>query len=124
MKYNRPLIFLALPAQAALLLAVVGVVVIGLGWAAGLAALFGGAVSLVTSGLLAWRWWRGLSDYHCDGPRHLQSFRRSARERFFVVLMLMAAGLFGLHLQPGFLLMGFIAGQLAWLLAMAVLKAS
>lgn len=90
---------------------------------AGFATLYGGAVAVANSGLLVLRWWRGLAEFHCDGPRHLKAFRRSNQERFFVVIVLLAAGLFGLPLQPGFVLTGFISGQLAWIVAIAVLRA-
>jgi hypothetical protein len=115
--------FSALLAQSGVLL--VGTLV-ALSWQggwAGLAVLYGGAVTMANTGLLALRWWQGLTEYHCDGPRHLKAFRRSNMERFFVVVLLMAAGLFGLRLQPGFVLTGFISGQLAWIVALAVLRA-
>ena len=88
--------------------------------------MYGGVVALVNAGMLVWRWRQGLQDYHCDGPRHLRSFRRSHMERFFVVGMLLAAGFaYGL-IRPGFaplpMLMGFIVGQLAWLIAVASLN--
>jgi len=90
------------------------------GWAAGAACLFGGGVALLSSGLLVWRWHRGLRDYHCDGGRHLRSFYRSALERFVVVGILLAAGFAMLNLAPLPLLSGFIVGQLAWVIAVAV----
>lgn len=88
--------------------------------------VYGGVVAMVNAGLLVWRWRAGLRDFHCDGYRHLQSFRRSIKERFFVVGVLLAAGFaFGL-VQPGFqpltVLTGFIVGQLAWMIAAAALK--
>lgn len=84
--------------------------------------LYGSFVAWVGTGLLVWRWWQGLHDYHCDGPRHLKSFRRSLVERFFVVGMLLAAGFVFAWFKPGFeplpMLMGFIVGQLAWMVAL------
>ena len=123
MKYNRPLIFRALPVQFLLIIVTAGVAGRWAGQAEGLASAFGGAVSLCSTALLAWRWWHGSTAYHCDGPRHLRAFRRSGLERLVAVMVLMALGLFGLRLDPRFLLMGFITGQLAWILAMAVVKA-
>jgi ATP synthase protein I len=84
--------------------------------------LFGGGVALLNSGLLVWRWRRGLRDYHCDGGRHLRSFQRSALERFFVVGIMLAMGFALLDLAPSPLLTGFIVGQLAWVIAAAVHK--
>ncbi len=81
---------------------------------------------MASAGLLTWRWHRGLREFHCDGRKHLSSFHRSFMERFFVVVFLLAAGFaYGL-LEPGFqplsMLMGFVMGQLAWGIALAVLK--
>lgn len=87
---------------------------------------YGGAASLANTGLLAWRWRKGLRDYHCDGRRHLHSFHRSLKERFFVVALLLAAGFaYGLvepGLQPHAILIGFVVGQLAWGISLATLK--
>ena len=84
--------------------------------------LYGGLVAMANTGLLVWRWRKGLYDYHCDGPRHLRSFRRSLKERFFVVGILLAAGYFYGWLEPGFqtlpMLVGFVVGQLAWGIAL------
>lgn len=87
---------------------------------------YGGAVAMANAGLLAWRWHRGLRDFHCDGQRHLGSFRRSLKERFFVVVLLLAAGFAYGFQEPGFqplsMLTGFVVGQLAWVIAAAALK--
>lgn len=92
------------------------------GWTVAVALMFGGGVALLNSAMLAWRWYRGLRDYHCDGERHLRSFYRSGMERFFVVGSLLAAGFAGLGLAPLPLLTGFIVGQLAWVIAAAAHK--
>lgn len=91
-------------------------------WDTALGFCYGGGVALASSGLLVWRWHRGLHDYHCDGGRHLRSFHRSSLERFFVVGVLLAAGLAGLRLAPLPMLLGLIVGQFAWVLALAALK--
>lgn len=86
-------------------------------WRSGMSALasaYGGGVALVNTGMLVWRWYQGLRDFHCDGTRHLRAFYRSGLERFFVVGILLATGIAGLHLEPPPLLTGFIAGQIAW----------
>lgn len=112
--------FYALALQAAM---VAMVSVVALAWrdqgTAG-AVLFGGAVALANTGLMVLRWWRGLRAYHCDGERHLRSFHRSSLERFFVVVVLLATGLALLRLTPLPLMLGFIVGQLAWVIAAAV----
>jgi ATP synthase protein I len=86
------------------------------------AVLYGGTAALANIGLLVWRWRQGRYHYHCDGERHLRQFHRSSLERFFVVGMVLAAGMVGLQLEPLPLLLGFIVGQVAWILAAATLK--
>jgi ATP synthase protein I len=86
------------------------------------AALCGGAAALANIGLLVWRWRQGRYDYHCAGERHLSQFHRSSLERFFVVAIVLAAGMVGLKLQPLPMLLGFIVGQVAWMIAAATLK--
>ncbi len=87
-----------------------------------LALSFGGCVALANTGLLVWRWYRGRVPVPSDGARHLKAFNRSALERFFVVAVLLAAGLGGLRLDALPLLGGFIVGQIAWVIAAAVLN--
>jgi ATP synthase protein I len=87
-----------------------------------LAVSYGGLVSQLSSGLLVWRWHKGLHRYHCDGGKHLKSFHRSSLERFFVVSVVLAAGFVGLSLPPEALLVGFIVGQVAWVAAIALTK--
>jgi len=86
--------------------------------------LFGGSVAVANSGILAWRWWRGLWIYSSDGRWHLKNFYRSVRERFFVVVFLLSVGFgVGIHVsvfQPLPMLLGFVFGQLVWAVALAV----
>ena len=114
--------FFALSLQASVLGLLALATWIMFGWFAALSMLYGGGVALTNSGLLVWRWRRGLTDFHCDGGRHLKAFHRSSLERFFVVAILLAAGMAGLGLQAPVVLAGFIAGQIAWVIAAAVLK--
>lgn len=87
---------------------------------------YGGMVAMANTGLLAWRWREGLREFHGDGRKHLKRFRRSQKERFFVVVSLLAAGFAHGLMAPGFpslaVLVGFVVGQLAWLVAVATLK--
>ncbi len=81
---------------------------------------FGGLVALVSSAMLVWRWYQGLKNYHCDGERHLRSFQRSALERFVVVAISLTLGFGVLDLLPQGVLLGFLVGQLAWSVAIAL----
>lgn len=114
--------FLGLTLQAVVLSVLTLLVWEWRGWTTAVAFFFGGGVALLNSGLLVWRWRRGLADYHCDGARHLRSFHRSSMERFFVVGIMLATGFALLDLAPLPLLTGFIVGQLAWVIAAAVHK--
>lgn len=86
------------------------------------AVLYGGSAALANVGLLVWRWRRGRYDYHCDGGRHLRQFHRSTLERFFTVALALALGMHGLKLDPLAILLGFMVGQAAWVIAAAALK--
>jgi ATP synthase protein I len=85
------------------------------------AVLYGGTAALANIGLLVWRWRQGRYHYHCDGGRHLKQFHRSSLERFFVVGIVLAVGMYGLKLDPLPVLLGFIVGQVAWMIAAATL---
>jgi ATP synthase protein I len=84
--------------------------------------VFGGSTALINTGMLVWRWRQGRYDYHCDGERHLRQFYRSSLERFFVVAIFLAVGMFGLRMSPLPLLLGFVVGQVAWIIAAASLR--
>ncbi len=106
--------------QALAVLLAAAAVGIGSNPLAGLAALYGGGAALANTGLLVWHHRRGERDYHCDGARHLRSFYRSSLERFLVVGIWLAVGLGGLRLEAKPLLIGFVVGLLAWVIAAAV----
>ena len=122
LKYNHPLIFFALAIQGVAILTVATLLWMWGGWEWGAAALYGGAVSLANSGLLAWRWWRGLADYNSDGSHHLKVFYYSMVERLLVVAVFLAVGLRVLKLAPSSLFIGFIAGLLVGMTVLAARK--
>lgn len=113
---------LAYVLSCALILVMAALVLLWRGPGSAVAALYGGSVAMANAGLLVWRWRRGRYDYHCDGQRHLRQFHRSMMERFFVVGIMLAMGLGGLQLEPLTMLLGFIVGQCAWIVAAATLK--
>lgn len=96
--------------MGALIAGAAGAAAYGVGLGEALALLYGGAVAWVNFGLLLLRWWRGARAAHGDPLRHLNSFRRSMLERFFVVGVLLALG-FALSAHPAMLLAGFVVGQ-------------
>lgn len=84
------------------------------------AALFGALIAQVSSGLLVWRWWQGRHDYRSDPRYHLSKFYRSIIERLVLVGFLLVVGISVLKLDALWLLAGFLGGQLAWALALAL----
>lgn len=84
---------------------------------AALAGLFGALVALINALLLTWRMQQGKRPPHADPQRHLYRFYFSAIERLLVVGTLLALGLGVLKLMPLALLMAFVAGQLALIIA-------
>lgn len=56
-----------------------------------------------------------------DAGVHLRLMYRSAIERFFVVIGLLAIGLVKIDLQPFAILLGFVAGQVGMILAYLII---
>lgn len=108
--------------QCALIIVMSGMAWLWQGGGVAVAVAYGGLAAAANIGLLVWRWRRGRYDYHCDGGRHLRQFHRSMLERFFVVVTILAMGIVGLSVQPLPMLMGFIVGQIAWMISAAALK--
>lgn len=76
------------------------------------AVLFGGGVAVANTLLLAWRMRLGALRPGVAPGRELARLVRSSVERFFMVALLIAAGLGWLKLMPAALLGGFILGQM------------
>ena len=87
------------------------------GGSAAQAALFGVGTAFINVLLLNWRMQQGKRPPHADPQRHLRRFYFSAMERLLTVGTLLALGLGVLKLMPAPLLIAFIAGQLAWIVA-------
>ena len=81
------------------------------------AAGFGAMIAFTNVLLLNWRLQQGKRPQHADPQRHLRQIYFSAIERLLVVGTLLALGLGVLKLLPAALILAFIAGQLAWIVA-------
>ena len=81
------------------------------------AALYGGVVALIGTLLLLWRMQRSKEKTQLKAHQHLLLFYRSGLERFLVICVLLAIGMGPFNLVPLVVLVGFVAGQLAWIIA-------
>ncbi|NOT68966.1 MAG: ATP synthase subunit I [Methylophilaceae bacterium] len=81
-----------------------------------LSVAWGGLCSLVNVGLLKLRLHTD-SDSSISASRHLGLMYRSALERFFVVMGLLAFGVLRMDLVPFAVLLGFMSGQVGLILA-------
>jgi F0F1-type ATP synthase assembly protein I len=81
----------------------------------GISIIWGELCALVNASLLSWRM---MQREHQDATagRQLVWMYRSALERFFVVIGLLAFGMLRLHLPAGQVILGFVMGQAALLL--------
>lgn len=117
---------LSIRRAATLQIGLIGLVVLTmLLWKGGVQALaagYGGLAAVLNSALLYWRWVQGTRRFHSDPARHLRSFFRSSLERLLMVGVWLAVGLTWLGLAPLPLVAGFVAGQLAWLIASPTLR--
>lgn len=84
----------------------------------GISIIWGGFCALVNMLLLIWR--MGQYKRNIDANRHLRLMYRSALERFFVVIGLLAFGMLRLKLQPAAIILGFVIGQVAIVLVSLV----
>jgi len=90
---------------------------IGAGDRGAFAGLWGAATALANGLLLNWRLRQAQRPGHTDALRHLGRFYFSAVERLLVVSVLLALGLGVLKLNALAVLLAFIAGQLALIIA-------
>jgi len=77
------------------------------------ASLFGGMIVLLNTGLMMMHERRAAQRAGQDAQRILKYMYLCVVERFILALVLFAIGLVALKLLPLYLLLGFIAGQLA-----------
>jgi len=103
--------------QAIATLAVAGGFFAWMGFAAALAALYGGAVVMVVSALLAWRMKRASRPGAGVAGLYL-----STLERMVFVAAAFVLALAVLKLQPLALIAGFIGAELAYYIAAGVLR--
>lgn len=80
------------------------------------AALYGGVVALMGTLLLLWRMQSSKQKTLLEAHQHLWLFYRSGLERFLVICVLLAIGMGPFNLVPLAVLVGFVAGQLAWII--------
>ncbi len=102
--------------QALLVAAVAGYFAIDDTGAAG-AALYGGAIALSNSMLLAWRVARATANLKRDAKRDVASLYLGAVQRFLFTLVAMVVGMGFLKLDPIALLIAFGVAQVAFFFA-------
>ena len=76
----------------------------------GISILWGEFCALVNVSLLSWRMSQG-KHRDASAGRQLIWMYRSALERFFVVIGLLAFGMLRMHLPAGQVILGFVMGQ-------------
>ena len=87
------------------------------GGAEAVAAIYGGVVALIGTLLLLWRMQSSKHKTLKKAQQHLWIFYRSGLERFLVIGILLAIGMGTFMLVPLAVLVGFVASQLAWIIA-------
>ncbi len=83
---------------------------------------YGSCVVLVGTLLLAWRFRQGEGRENPGAEWYLRQAYRTAIERFVWVAIMLAAGFGLLKLAPLWVLAGFVAGQVAWLVVPVLMK--
>lgn len=87
------------------------------GGAEAVAAIYGGVVALIGTLLLLWRMQSSKHKTLKEAQQHLWIFYRSGLERFLVIGILLAIGMGTFKFVPLAVLIGFVASQLAWIIA-------
>ncbi|MHB1175327.1 MAG: ATP synthase subunit I [Sulfuriferula sp.] len=90
------------------------------GQASAMATAFGGLVALANSGLLAWRMRVAKRREATDAQQDLRMIYRTGLERFVLVVFFLALGMGVLKLDPPVTFAGFVLGQMAWLIGVAI----
>jgi len=88
------------------------------------ATLYGGAVALMGTLLLLWRMRRSKRKMLPEPHQHVWLFYRSSLERFLVVCAFLALGMGPFNFVPVAVVIGFVAGQLAWVIAPLTMRKS
>lgn len=83
---------------------------------------YGSCVALVSALLLSWRLRQGERHEDLGAEWCLRQAYRTAIERFAAVVFLLASGFKLLELMPLWMLVGFVGGQSAWLVAPVLMK--
>ncbi len=99
--------------QAVLVVAVAAIYFALRGGSEALAALYGGAIALTNSALLAWRSSQADRAVGLDAHQSLGFLVRSALERYAAIALLFALGMGLLELTPLPMLIGFVIGLAA-----------
>ena len=81
------------------------------------AALYGRVVALIGTLLLLWRMQSNKHKTLKEAQQHLWLFYSSGVERFLVISIFLAIGIGTFKLVPLAVLVGFVASQLAWIIA-------
>lgn len=102
--------------QAAVAVAVAAIGLVVGGGEMAKAAFFGASVALLNTLLMIWRMRRAERQAQPEAHRQLRSLYVSGIERFVAVVAALAIGLKALQLHPLALLVGFIAGQMIWII--------
>jgi len=83
---------------------------------------YGCFVSLSNTLLLAWRYKQGKYRASLNAGWALRQAYRTAIERYMLIVFLLAVGYKLLGLLPFWMLAGFVAGQVGWILALVKFK--
>ncbi len=80
-------------------------------------AVYGSVIALINTLLLLWRMRPSKQSMLLETHKHLWLFYRSSLERFVIVSVLLVLGMGLLKLAPVAVLISFVLGQFAWVIA-------